>query len=98
MFARIFTRSTRLARPTIMRRGGHGTPQWNEPGGYFFSEKKRVKEEWEDIYYWGMGGGMALMAVALAYKPDTSVVTWAKKEAEKSLQEKGITFEHPTSV
>lgn len=34
--------------------------------------QKRVKEDWENIYYWGMGGGMALAAVLLYYKPDTS--------------------------
>ncbi|KAI8145303.1 hypothetical protein BJV82DRAFT_643659 [Fennellomyces sp. T-0311] len=91
MLARAFARSSRLTRPTLMRRGGgHGTPQWNEPGGYLFSEKTRVKEDWESIYYWGMGGGFALMAAALYYKPDTSVVTWAKKEAEKTLKEKGV--------
>lgn len=36
--------------------------------------QKRVKEDWENIYYWGMGGGMALAAVLLYYKPDTSCV------------------------
>lgn len=36
------------------------------------SGQKRVKEDWENIYYWGMGGGMAIAAVLLYYKPDTS--------------------------
>ncbi|GAA5798212.1 ESSS subunit of NADH:ubiquinone oxidoreductase [Helicostylum pulchrum] len=94
MISKIIARSTRLARPTnVLRRGGHGTPSYNEPGGYLFSEKVRVKEDWENIYYFGMGGGFLAMAVALYYKPDTSVVSWAKKEAEKSLKEKGITLE-----
>lgn len=41
MFARAISRSARLStRPTLLRRGGgHGTPQWNEPGGYLFNEK-----------------------------------------------------------
>ncbi|CAO0796632.1 unnamed protein product [Mucor circinelloides] len=95
MFTKILARSTRLARPTnVLRRGGHGTPSYNEPGGYLFNEKTRVKEDWESIYYWGMGGGFVAMAVALYYKPDTSVVTWAKKEAEKSLKEKGVNLEY----
>ncbi|KAJ8652325.1 hypothetical protein O0I10_012051 [Lichtheimia ornata] len=90
MLARAFARSARLTRPTVMRRGGGGAPEVNEPGGYLFNEKTRVKEEWESIYNWGMGGGFFLMAVALYYKPDTSVVSWATKEAEKSLKEKGV--------
>ncbi|KAG2196795.1 hypothetical protein INT46_006296 [Mucor plumbeus] len=95
MFTKILARSTRLARPTnFVRRGGHGTPSYNEPGGYLFNEKTRVKEDWESIYYYGMGGGFLAMAVALYYKPDTSVVTWAKKEAEKSLKEKGVNLEY----
>ncbi|KAG1443897.1 hypothetical protein G6F56_010504 [Rhizopus delemar] len=95
MFSRIITRSPRLTRPSFIRRGGHGTPSYNEPSGYLFNEKTAyVKEGWEDIYYFGMGGGMFAMAVALYYKPDTSLVTWAKKEAEKSLKEKGITLEY----
>lgn len=40
MISKIIARSTRLARPTnVLRRGGHGTPSYNEPGGYLFSEK-----------------------------------------------------------
>ncbi|KAI8982040.1 hypothetical protein BDF20DRAFT_864668 [Mycotypha africana] len=94
--ARILTRSTRLntVRTNLIRRGGgHGTPI-NEPGGYLFNEKTRVKEDWENIYYWGMGGGFLAMAVALYYKPDTSLITWARKEAEKSLKEKGVSLEY----
>ncbi|KAI8642154.1 ESSS subunit of NADH:ubiquinone oxidoreductase-domain-containing protein [Parasitella parasitica] len=94
MFTKILARSTRLARPSFVHRGGHGTPSYNEPGGYLFNEKVRVKEDWESIYYYGMGGGFLAMAVALYYKPDTSVVTWAKKEAEKSLKEKGVNLEY----
>lgn len=36
--------------------------------------EKRVKGDWEDIYYWGMGGGMALGAVLIYFKPDTRCV------------------------
>ncbi|ORX54457.1 hypothetical protein DM01DRAFT_323434 [Hesseltinella vesiculosa] len=95
MFARAFTRSANLARPAMLRRAGGGGTPINEPGGYLFNEKTPIKEGWEDIYYWGMGGGFALMTVALIYKPDSSVMTWAKKEAEKSLKEKGVQLEYP---
>ncbi|CAO3622112.1 unnamed protein product [Mucor hiemalis] len=94
MISKIIARSTRLARPNMIRRGGHGPVSYNEPGGHLFGEKARVKEDWENLYYFGMGGGFLAMAVALYYKPDTSVVSWAKKEAEKSLKEKGITLEY----
>lgn len=44
MFTKILARSTRLARPTnVLRRGGHGTPSYNEPGGYLFNEKVNYK-------------------------------------------------------
>lgn len=33
--------------------------------------QKRVKEDWENIWYFGMFGSMALAAVLLYYKPDT---------------------------
>ncbi|KAG2220990.1 hypothetical protein INT45_004609 [Circinella minor] len=99
MLARVLSRSSRLTtRSTLMRRGGGGNQSWNEPGGYLFGEKNRVKEEWESIYYWGMGGGCALMAAALYYKPDTSVTTWATKEAEKQLKEKGIKLDFEKTV
>lgn len=39
MFARVLNRSTRLARPHMMRRGGGGGMPINEPGGYLFNEK-----------------------------------------------------------
>ncbi|KAI8979938.1 hypothetical protein BDB01DRAFT_798139 [Pilobolus umbonatus] len=94
MLPRVISRSSRLARPTFIRRGGHGTPSYNEPGGYLFNEKTRVKEDWENIYYIGMGGGFLAIAAALYYKPDTSLVTWATKEAEKSLKEKGFDIEY----
>ncbi|RUS18375.1 hypothetical protein BC937DRAFT_88835 [Endogone sp. FLAS-F59071] len=109
---RAFARASplkRISTSNIRRSTDHGhghdnhAPQWNEPGGYLFGEKplapgeKRVKEGWEDIYYWGMGGGMLFAAIALYYKPDTSVVTWATKEAEKSLKEKGISLDYPKS-
>ena len=36
--------------------------------------QKRVKEDWENIWYFGMFGSMALAAVLLYYKPDTRCV------------------------
>jgi hypothetical protein len=33
--------------------------------------QKRVKEDWENIWYFGMFGSMAFATVMLYYKPDT---------------------------
>lgn len=37
--------------------------------------QKRKKEDWENVWYYGMYGGMALAAVLLYYKPDTRYVS-----------------------
>jgi len=42
----------------------HG-PQPPAPG------QKRVKEDWENIWYFGMFGSIGLATVLLYYKPDT---------------------------
>jgi hypothetical protein len=36
--------------------------------------EKRVKEDWENIFYYGFFGSMALFAVVYAFKPDTRCV------------------------
>ncbi|KIP12438.1 hypothetical protein PHLGIDRAFT_123987 [Phlebiopsis gigantea 11061_1 CR5-6] len=73
---------------------GHG-PQYNEPSGYLFSEKplppgqKRKKEDWENMWYIGMYGTMAVASVLLYYKPDTSIQTWALQEAKARMEARG---------
>lgn len=37
--------------------------------------QKRVKEDWENIYYYGFGGTCLLTAIGLYYKRDTSCVS-----------------------
>lgn len=37
--------------------------------------QKRKKEDWENVWYYGMYGGMALAAVLLYYQPDTRYVS-----------------------
>ncbi|RHZ47947.1 hypothetical protein Glove_564g26 [Diversispora epigaea] len=83
------------------RHATHHAPEWNEPSGNLFGEKppppgkKRVKEEWENIWVYGMGGCFLLATVIAIYKPDTSVQTWATKEAEKRLAERGVSLDYP---
>ncbi|CAG8718042.1 2666_t:CDS:2, partial [Acaulospora morrowiae] len=80
---------------------GHHEPEWNEPSGYLFGEKplppgqKRVKEDWENIWYFGMGGCLLLGIVIAIYKPDTSIQSWALKEAEKRLKERNVSLDYP---
>jgi len=77
------------------RFASHGAPQYNEPTGYLFGEKppppgqKRIKEDWENIWYVGMFGSIGLAAVLLYYKPDTSIQGWALKEAKSRMEARG---------
>ncbi|KAG1881733.1 ESSS subunit of NADH:ubiquinone oxidoreductase-domain-containing protein [Suillus tomentosus] len=85
------------------RFASHGPPQFNEPSGLLFGEKppapgqKRVKEEWENIWYVGMFGSMAMAAVLLYYKPDTSIQTWALREAKERMEARGEKYKYEPS-
>ncbi|KAH7915819.1 Ndufb11, NADH dehydrogenase 1 beta subcomplex subunit [Hygrophoropsis aurantiaca] len=105
------TTSLRALQVKIPRRihgrrfASHGAPQYNEPTGWLFGEKplppgqKRVKDEWENIWYVGMFGSMAMAAVLLYYKPDTSIQTWALKEAKDRMEARGDKYKYePTSA
>lgn len=75
--------------------------------------QKRVKEEWENIWYIGMFGSMAFAAVMLYYKPDTryafahrtfgtlltltSIQTWALKEAKERMEARGERYKYEPS-
>ncbi|KIR55767.1 hypothetical protein I315_01649 [Cryptococcus gattii Ru294] len=80
------------------RYASHG-PTYHPPSGYLFGERppkngKRVKESWENIYYIGMFGGMIFMGVVYAYKPDTSIQSWALKEAKERLEARGEEYQY----
>ncbi|KAL1917314.1 uncharacterized protein VTP21DRAFT_4970 [Calcarisporiella thermophila] len=101
---RVFARSNfQTAAIRHVRRGGGHHQEWNQPSGRLFGEKplapgqKRVKEDWETVYYWGMFGGLTFGAIAYYYKPDTSITTWATKEAEQRLRERGVSLEYPSN-
>ncbi|KAG2118451.1 ESSS subunit of NADH:ubiquinone oxidoreductase [Suillus clintonianus] len=90
-------------RITGRRFASHGPPQFNEPSGWLFGEKppapgqSRVKEEWENIWYVGMFGSMAMAAVLLYYKPDTSIQTWALREAKERMEARGEKYKYEPS-
>ncbi|KAI9722356.1 MAG: hypothetical protein M1812_001828 [Candelaria pacifica] len=58
---------------------------WGIPPGETYK-----KEGWEDIWIYGYFGSLILAAVAYAYKPDTSIQTWALEEARRRLEVEGI--------
>ncbi|KAF8843981.1 hypothetical protein PAXINDRAFT_105052 [Paxillus involutus ATCC 200175] len=94
----------RAPRRALGRRfASHGAPHYNEPSGWLFGEKplppgqKRVKEDWENIWYIGMFGSMATAAVLLYYKPDTSIQTWALKEAKERMEARGEKYKYEPS-
>ncbi|KAF9069109.1 ESSS subunit of NADH:ubiquinone oxidoreductase-domain-containing protein [Rhodocollybia butyracea] len=94
----------RLARAGAQVRGrrlaSHEAPQFNEPSGWLFGEKppapgqKREKEDWENIWYFGMFGSMAFAAVMLYYKPDNSIETWALREAKARMEARGEKYKY----
>ncbi|KAF5390172.1 hypothetical protein D9757_002865 [Collybiopsis confluens] len=85
------------------RFASHGAPQFNEPSGWLFGEKplppgqKRVKESWENIWYFGMFGSMAFAMVMLYYKPDNSVESWALHEAKERMEARGEIYRYSPS-
>ncbi|KAH9022970.1 ESSS subunit of NADH:ubiquinone oxidoreductase [Lactarius pseudohatsudake] len=96
------TLRTRAGGVTSKRFASHGAPHYNEPTGYLFSEKppapgqKRVKEDWENIWYFGMFGSLGLAGVLLYYKPDTSIQGWALKEAKARMDARGEKVHYET--
>ncbi|CAD0050259.1 unnamed protein product [Aureobasidium pullulans] len=52
--------------------------------------EKYQEEGWERIFYWGFFGSMAFGIIGYAYKPDTSIQTWALEEARRRLEAEGI--------
>jgi len=82
------------------RFASHGAPHYNEPSGNLFGEKppapgqKRVKEDWENIWYIGMYGTLGVASLLLYYKPDTSIQSWALKEAKARMEARGEKVQH----
>lgn len=68
--------TTRRAFTATTRRSGdaHG-PQYDPPTGWLFGVKPGEKyqpEGWENLMFYGFGGAVLFLGVALAFKPDTS--------------------------
>ncbi|KAJ2211294.1 hypothetical protein EV179_005604 [Coemansia sp. RSA 487] len=90
-FTSLSTRASALANRRVVR-GGHGEPEFNEPGGYLFGRRpgeKYEREGWEFIWYGGLGVSAVLIALGHWYKPDTRIRTWAREEAIRQMREEG---------
>ncbi|KAH0544082.1 hypothetical protein FGG08_001700 [Glutinoglossum americanum] len=67
--------------------------RFDPPGGWLFGVppgEKYKKEGWENIWMYGFFGSLGLAVVAYAFKPDTSIQTWALEEARRRLEAEGI--------
>ncbi|PLW05112.1 hypothetical protein PCANC_03043 [Puccinia coronata f. sp. avenae] len=91
------TRASLLHHPTkgplaSSARFGSGGPHFNQPSGWLFGEKplkpgqKRVREDWELIWYIGFWGTTVVGIIMQVYKPDRSIQTWARHEAEQKME------------
>ncbi|KAH8722097.1 ESSS subunit of NADH:ubiquinone oxidoreductase-domain-containing protein [Ilyonectria robusta] len=84
--------SARAFSVTARRRGGHGESQFEPPSGWLWGIKPGEKAEpegWEWPMYFFFGS-LAATGLALAFKPDTTVSTWALEEARRRLEQEGI--------
>ncbi|KAL3138765.1 hypothetical protein ABBQ32_005610 [Trebouxia sp. C0010 RCD-2024] len=49
--------------------------------------EKRKWESWEGPWYFMLGGAVVILGLGLPSRPDTSIMTWAKRQAQKELEE-----------
>ncbi|KAI1458096.1 ESSS subunit of NADH:ubiquinone oxidoreductase [Annulohypoxylon moriforme] len=86
------TTSVRPFSATARAPSSHG-PQYDPPTGWLFGVKpgeKYQKEGWENSFFYGFCGSIAVAAIAYGFKPDTSIQTWALEEARRRLEAEGI--------
>lgn len=72
--------------------GGHDS-HYDPPGGWLWGLRpgeQYEKEGWENLFIYGFMGSFVVAGVAYAFKPDTSIQTWALEEARRRLEAEGI--------
>ncbi|OBT69369.1 hypothetical protein VE03_01004 [Pseudogymnoascus sp. 23342-1-I1] len=87
------TATRALSATTRARAAAEGESHYDPPTGWLWGLKpgeKYEKEGWEGIMFWGFGGGLVALCVGYAFKPDTSIQTWALEEARRRLEVEGI--------
>ncbi|KAI5799943.1 NADH:ubiquinone oxidoreductase kd subunit [Geopyxis carbonaria] len=83
---------TVVARQTSTRTMASHSSHYDPPSGWFLGVRPGEtpkKEGWEGIFIYGFFGSLAAAAVGYAYKPDTSIQTWALEEARRRLEAEG---------
>ncbi|AEO58980.1 hypothetical protein MYCTH_2315578 [Thermothelomyces thermophilus ATCC 42464] len=78
---------------TTPRRAGGGGMQYDPPSGWLWGVRpgeKYQNEGWEGPFIYGFWGSLIVFAIAYAWKPDTSIQTWALEEARRRLEAEGI--------
>ncbi|KAL2266135.1 hypothetical protein VTJ83DRAFT_5487 [Remersonia thermophila] len=78
---------------TTPRRAGGGGMHYDPPSGWLWGVRpgeKYQNEGWENLFIYGFWGSLVVFAVAYAWKPDTSIQTWALEEARRRLEAEGI--------
>lgn len=76
--ARLPSRQQQQFSTSAPARASHGS-QYDPPTGWLFGVKPGEKykpEGWENLFFYGFCGSLAVFAVAYAYKPDTSYVSF----------------------
>jgi len=74
---------------------------YDPPTGWLFGVppgEKPKKEGWENLFFWGFFGSLAFGILGYAYKPDTSIQTWALEEARRRLEAEGVLPPPPTTT
>ncbi|KAF3044905.1 hypothetical protein E8E11_003059 [Didymella keratinophila] len=77
---------------TTARKGGD-SHHYDAPSGWLFGVKpgeEYKKEGWENVTFYVFIPMMVLFVGAYAFKPDTSIQTWALEEARRRLEAEGI--------
>eukprot|EP00695_Tsukubamonas_globosa_P000978 TRINITY_DN191_c0_g1_i1.p1 TRINITY_DN191_c0_g1~~TRINITY_DN191_c0_g1_i1.p1 ORF type:complete len:143 (+),score=56.64 TRINITY_DN191_c0_g1_i1:74-502(+) len=87
-----FARVARPSRAVFARYGSSAhVEEFREPSGWKYGEKpsesgeQPKREAWEMPWYTLMFGGMAVFVVGHMLKPDYSLNTWAKEEAQRRI-------------
>ncbi|KAF9694506.1 hypothetical protein EKO04_007247 [Ascochyta lentis] len=86
--------ATRSFSQTLTKRGGGGhESHYDPPTGWLFGVKpgeEYKKEGWENATFYAFIPIMVLFVGVYAFKPDTSIQTWALEEARRRLEAEGI--------
>ncbi|KZM23929.1 uncharacterized protein EKO05_0009387 [Ascochyta rabiei] len=78
---------------SLAKRGGGHESHYDPPTGWLFGVKpgeEYKKEGWENVTFYAFIPMMVLFVGFYAFKPDTSIQTWALEEARRRLEAEGI--------